>query len=62
MESMSGGALVTAAALLAVQVAQGRSASQLELLALFFTCFADNLELIAEQLPQNSSGDEITAI
>lgn len=62
MESMSGGALVTTAALLAVQVAQGRSQEQIELLAAFFTCFADNLALLAGQLPQAAPADEITGI
>ncbi|MCD8334988.1 MAG: hypothetical protein LUC35_06575 [Clostridiales bacterium] len=56
MEEMSGDALVVTAALLAVQVAQGRSAQQLEVLAAFFTSFADNLALLAGQLPEDSGG------
>jgi hypothetical protein len=51
---MSGEALVVTAALLAIQVGQGRTAEQLELLAAFFTSFADNLALLAGQLPQNT--------
>lgn len=54
MEEMSGESLVTLAALLAVQLAQGRSAAQLELLGNFFTALADNLLLIAGQVPECS--------
>lgn len=52
MEEMSGESLVTLAALLAVQLAQGRTAEQLELLGNFFVALADNLLLIAGQLPE----------
>lgn len=57
MEQMSGEALVVTAALLAIQVGQGRTAEQLSLLGAFFTAFADNLLLLAEQLPVNNSGN-----
>ncbi len=50
---MSGSALVTTAALLAVQVAQGRSAEQIECLGAFFTCLGENLELLAQRQSQN---------
>ena len=50
----SGGMLVTTAAIIAVQLSQGRSADELSLLAAFFTVLGDNLALIAGQLPQNS--------
>lgn len=53
MEHMSGGALVTAAALLALQVAEGRTEEQLDVLAAFFTAFADNLALISGRTPQS---------
>lgn len=61
MEEMSGESLVTLAALLAIQLAQGRSASQLDLLGNFFTALADNLLLIAGQLPESaeSCGDAL---
>lgn len=61
MEEMSGESLVTLAALLAVQLAQGRSVAQLELLGNFFTALADNLLLIAGQLPESteSCGDAL---
>lgn len=55
IEAMSGESLVVTAALLAVQVGQGRSAQQLAVLAAFFTSFADNLALLAGQLPQNET-------
>ncbi len=50
----SGGMLVTTAAIIALQISQGRSADELSLLAAFFTVLGDNLALIAGQLPQNS--------
>lgn len=56
LQSLSGGALVTAAALLAAAVAEGRSADELDLLALFFTSFADNLALLAAQTGGGASG------
>lgn len=57
--AFSGGALVTTAAALSLAIAQGRSAEQLELLALFFTSLADNLALYAGQLP---AGDTEVAL
>lgn len=50
----SGGMLVTTAAIIALQVSQGRSADELSLLAAFFTVLGDNLALIAGQLPQGN--------
>ena len=50
----SGGMLVTTAAIIALQISQGRSTGELSLLAAFFTVLGDNLALIAGQLPQNS--------
>ena len=54
MEEMSGDALVVTAALLALQVGKGRTANQLDVLSAFFTAFADNLALLAGQLPENT--------
>ena len=51
----SGQFWVTAAALIAIQIAQGRSAGELELLGSFFTCVAVNLLLIAGQLPDTNN-------
>lgn len=55
MEHMSGGALVTAAAILALQVAQGRTEEQVNVLAIFFTVLGDNLALIAGQMPPDQN-------
>ncbi len=51
----SGGMLVTTAAIISLQIAQGRSADELSLLAAFFTVLGDNLALIAEQLPEDTA-------
>ncbi len=45
---------VTAAALVSIQLAQGRSADELELLAAFFEVVANNLALLAGLLPADS--------
>ena len=50
--SSSGGMWVTTAAILALQLAEGRSAQELSLLSTFFTVLGDNLALLAGQLPQ----------
>ena len=50
--SSSGGMWVTTAAILALQLAEGRSAQELSLLSAFFTVLGDNLALLAGQLPQ----------
>lgn len=42
-----GGFLTTAAALTAIQVAQGRTTEELALLAAFFTVLGDNIALMA---------------
>lgn len=43
----SGGFLTTAAALVAIQVAQDRTPEELALLGAFFTSLGDNLELMS---------------
>lgn len=53
----SGDALVMAAAAAAIRLAQGKSQAELDLLAAFLTCLADNLALIAGQLPENSADE-----
>lgn len=47
----SGEMLVTTAAIIALQLSQGRSARELNTLSNFFTALSDNLVLIAQQLP-----------
>ena len=53
MTQSCGDSLVLAAAALAIQVSKGLSPAQTATLAAFFTSFADNLSLIAGQLPEN---------
>lgn len=53
----SGGMLVTVAAIISLQIAQGRSADELDLLAALFTVLGDNLALIAGQLPVSTASD-----
>jgi len=50
----SGEALLILAALVSLQLAQGRTADQLELIAAFFEVLGDNLSLIAARrsMPQ----------
>ena len=43
----SGGFLATAATVIAVQVAQGRTSEELALLGAFFTSLGDNITLMA---------------
>ena len=50
--SSSGGMWVTTAAILALQLAEGRLTQELSLLSAFFTVLGDNLALLAGQLPQ----------
>lgn len=47
MNGCSGGFLTTASALIALQVAQGRTPEELVLLGTFFTSLGDNLALMA---------------
>lgn len=47
----SGEMWVTSAAILSIQLAQGRSQEELSLLSAFFTIWGDNLALLAGQLP-----------
>ncbi|MCD8341061.1 MAG: hypothetical protein LUC87_02770 [Clostridiales bacterium] len=58
VQGPSGGALVTAAAAMALVIAEGRSQEQLELLSLFLTSLADNLALYAVQLPSGDGESE----
>ncbi len=57
-QAVSGPFWVAMAALLAVQFSQGMGADQLNLYGAFFTCFADNLLLIAEQQPQGGDNGQ----
>ncbi len=52
----SGEALLILAALVSLQLAQGRTADQLELIAAFFEVLGDNLSLIAARrsLPESN--------
>lgn len=50
-----GDALVMAAAAAAIRLSQGKSQAELDLLAAFLTCLADNLALISGQLPQSAA-------
>ena len=52
----SGEALLILAALVSLQLAQGRTADQLELIASFFEVLGDNLSLIAARrsLPESN--------
>ena len=52
----SGEALLILAALVSLQLAQGRTADQLELIAAFFEVLGDNLSLIAahRSLPESN--------
>ena len=50
-----GGDLVAAAAALAVVIAQGRTADQIELLAALFEVIGDNLSLLALKVPSGEA-------
>ena len=50
-----GGDLVAAAAALAVVMAQGRTADQIELLAALFEIIGDNLSLLALKVPSGEA-------
>ena len=50
----SGEFWVAAAALIAIQMAQGRSTDEIDLLGSFLTSVADNLFLIAAQQPEST--------
>ncbi len=62
LTSASGESLVLAAATAAISMGQGKSAAELELLAAFLTVVADNLALMAGQLPQDIPSPLETAI
>ncbi len=51
----SGESLVLGAAATAIAMAQGKSAAELEVLAAFLTVVADNLALMAGQLPDEEA-------
>lgn len=53
LTSASGQSLVMAAAAAAISMAQGKNAAELELLAAFLEVVADNLALMAGQLPED---------
>lgn len=53
LTSASGESLVLAAAAAAISMGQGKSATELELLAAFLAVVADNLALMAGQLPED---------
>lgn len=53
--SPDGPTLLLLAAVVALQLAQGRSEEDLSLMGAFFTVLGDNLELLAASLPQNGS-------
>lgn len=48
-----GSTLLLLAAVVSLQLAQGRSEEDLSLMGAFFTVLGDNLELLAASLPQN---------
>ena len=52
----SGEALLILAALVSLQLAQGRTTDQLDLMAAFFTVLGDNLALIAARRSLPESG------
>lgn len=52
----SGESLLVIAALVSLQMAQGRTADQLNLLAAFFEVLGDNLGLIAAARPPDGEG------
>lgn len=52
MMNLSGEELVLLGAVASVQVAQGKTADELDLLAAFFTVLGDNLALLALSAPQ----------
>jgi hypothetical protein len=51
-EQNSGPFWMVAAAILSIQLAQGRSGEELDLLSAFFTVVADNLALLSGLLPE----------
>lgn len=51
----SGAFLTAAAAIVAIQVAQGRSEDEIAVLGAFFSALGDNLELMAAAQPQCSA-------
>ncbi len=53
LTSASGESLVLGAAAAAISMAQGKNATELELLAAFLEVVADNLALMAGQLPED---------
>lgn len=58
LEGLTAENLVYLAAIASVQVARGRSAADIGLLAAFFTVMGDNLALLALSAPEGSSAGE----
>lgn len=58
LEGLTAENLVYLAAIASVQVARGRSAADIGLLAAFFTVIGDNLALLALSAPEGSSACE----
>lgn len=58
LEGLTAENLVYLAAIASVQVARGRSAADIGLLAAFFTVIGDNLALLALSAPEDSSACE----
>lgn len=58
LEGLTAENLVYLAAIASVQVARGRSAADIGLLAAFFTVIGDNLALLALSAPEGSSAGE----
>ncbi len=54
-QSPDGPTLLLLAAVVSLQLAQGRSEDDLSLMGAFFTVLGDNLELLAAGLPQDGS-------
>lgn len=54
----NGDALVLLGAAAAIQMAQGRTADEIELLSAFFEVLGDNLALIAARRVEAAAGDE----
>lgn len=54
-QSPDGSTLLLLAAVVSLQLAQGRSTDDLALMGAFFTVLGDNLSLLAASMPQNNN-------
>lgn len=54
-QSPDGSTLLLLAAVVSLQLAQGRSTDDLALMGAFFTVLGDNLSLLAASMPQNGN-------